>query len=365
MNLSNSMGSHGWIRRAVAVLMALGCAASVQAQSDCGGAITLQSDPATSPADPIPFTGFPGFAQALRITLTPSASATSPDIAFSQVDFALACADNGDEVPCTSGNDLGATSGVVPIEFVGNVDGTCGATSAASPGGGGAGTVTFTFPEVTVGTAGCTVAFDVMLRDIGTDASPDVLTSAANFTGRCPANSLAGSGRGSLAIFLDPVPAIEIVKEISVDGGATWFDANDIGSAPSAFVPAGAQYRLRVSNTGASDLTSISITDAQLGLSSVPVSDLAVGESIILDAGTAGFAALSVPDACSQAGSVVNTASVQGTSVSDSSTVQDSDPATLICVGEARSVPVMNRAGLMILISLLAALALTAVRGRI
>jgi hypothetical protein len=45
-------------------------------------------------------------------------------------------------------------------------------------------------------------------------------------------------------------PAITVVKEISVDGGMNWFDANDAGSAPAVDYPSGAEYRITVSNPG-------------------------------------------------------------------------------------------------------------------
>ena len=127
------------------------------------------------------------------------------------------------------------------------------------------------------------------------------------------------------------VPAIEIVKEISIDGGATWFDANDVGSAPTAVFPHDAEYRLRVTNTGTAPLENVVVNDATLGIVNHPVGNLAVGDSVILDQGD--ITALFVDDRCTRSGTFANTASTSGASAETGEVVNDSDPANLKCVG--------------------------------
>lgn len=196
---------------------------NVLAQSQCAGAMDTDTDPDTG-IQPLLFTGYPAFAEIVRITLTPGAGGSSANLTLDQVDYALTCANNGDVVPCTSGNDQGASSGDVPIEFVGNVDGTCGVTDAnVTTGDLGAGTVRFQFPEALIFEAGqgCTVAFDVRVRDIGTDNSPETLTGAAQASGTCFGGDLTGTGRGSVSIQLEDAPPPP--PPLSVPGPQGWW----------------------------------------------------------------------------------------------------------------------------------------------
>ena len=125
-----------------------------------------------------------------------------------------------------------------------------------------------------------------------------------------------------------PEPDIRIVKEISVDGGATYLDANDGATAAMATAPADALYRLTVFNTGNTDLTDIVINDGVLGIVDFPVGDLGVGESTVIGSGD--LDALDVIGACESAGTVINTADVMGSDPSGT-VVTDDDPAYLVC----------------------------------
>lgn len=130
-------------------------------------------------------------------------------------------------------------------------------------------------------------------------------------------------------------PAIDLEKEISIDGGATWFDADDEASAPTAQATHAADYRLIVTNTGTVALTDVEVTDASLGLVAVEIGDLAAGEQRVLVSGTPGFSALHVADRCSEAGTIVNVSDVSGVyGLGEEDTqlfVTDTDPALLIC----------------------------------
>ena len=69
-------------------------------------------------------------------------------------------------------------------------------------------------------------------------------------------------------------PKITLLKEISIDGvDGTYFDANDVASAPTALAPANAWYRITVENTGDADLTNVLVNDATLGLVNFPIPD--------------------------------------------------------------------------------------------
>ena len=126
-------------------------------------------------------------------------------------------------------------------------------------------------------------------------------------------------------------PDIGLLKEISIDAGTTWFDANDAGSAPTTFAPSDAYYRITITNTGTTDLENITVSDPTLGLVDVMVDNLAIGASVVLDSGSLGFEDLYVTDRCTTAGEFANNASTQGDSTETGETVTDSDPAVLLC----------------------------------
>jgi len=125
--------------------------------------------------------------------------------------------------------------------------------------------------------------------------------------------------------------SVGILKEISVDGGATWHDANDAGTAPVVDFPSGAEYRITVSNTGLVDLVNVVVNDSTLGISDYAVGDLAVGANVVLTSGS--IPVLDVAEVCDAAGTFVNTATADGESAETGTPApQASDPATLVCV---------------------------------
>jgi len=333
-NKRNRGGSGLWPpspRNLVAALALAGAAVlpGMAWAQGCGGSIGITTNPNTTPPNELLFTGAP-LGETVRVTLTPASSSAESLLTVGRVDYGLACFNNGDQVPCAGGNDVGANTGLNPIAFAGNVGGTCGATDATTTDNGN-GTVTFLFTPQALGTAGCTIAFDVTVDDIGTDGTPLILTGAAQTVGGTCPGPLNGTARGSVPIFLETVPDIEIVKEISIDGGTTWFDANDAGGAPTAVFPSDALYRLRVTNTGTAPLINVVVNDATLGIVNEPVADLAPGASVVLDQGD--IPALFAEDRCTESGTFTNTASTSGESADDGQVVEDSDPAVLKCVG--------------------------------
>jgi hypothetical protein len=132
-------------------------------------------------------------------------------------------------------------------------------------------------------------------------------------------------------ILLIPVscPCINIKKEISVDDGANWHDANSMNDDPPPVVtaPHGALYRLVVSNCGEVDLTEVKINDQTLGISDYPVGNLAAGASRILT--SEAIKELKVDIACSDAGEFENVATVSAKAYG--TTIEASDSALLLC----------------------------------
>ncbi len=127
-------------------------------------------------------------------------------------------------------------------------------------------------------------------------------------------------------------PNIQIVKEISINGGSTWFDANTVGTAPTAVYPHDALYRLTVTNIGNVPLTNVVVNDATLGIVNYPVGGMAPGAIVVLN--QAQIAALFVRDRCTHSGEFGNTASTSGRSAETGAPVNDSDPAYLVCTGD-------------------------------
>ncbi|MDT8408138.1 MAG: hypothetical protein RQ741_00935, partial [Wenzhouxiangellaceae bacterium] len=320
---------------AALVLATVGFSAQAVAQSGCGGSIGISTDPNTI-LDPIQFTGYPQ-GEPVAITVNPAAGNLSLPLTVGGVRYALTCADNGDRVPCSFGNDTGAASGEIPITFAGLATdpGTCGVTAITENSALlGPGTLEFDFPAQALDQEGCTINFNVIVNDRGTDGTPLRLTPAAEANGICEVDGgspIAGDAAGSAIIRLVTVPDIELLKQISTDGGTTWFDADDAANAPYAEFPSGAEYRLLVSNTGTADLVDVTVNDSTLGITDVNIGDLAVGQSVTLDSGD--ITALSQAQVCDSGGTYENLAMVTGTSADDGSSVTDDDPANLVCVG--------------------------------
>lgn len=127
-----------------------------------------------------------------------------------------------------------------------------------------------------------------------------------------------------------PDPAIEIIKQVSVDGGQTWFDADTFDTAPSTSVGSGVNYKLIVRNTGNTPLENAVINDPTLGIVAHPISDLQPGDEITLLEGD--IPQLYQPDRCQSFGDFQNIASVQAEFAAGTIQVTDEDPAWVSCL---------------------------------
>jgi len=127
-------------------------------------------------------------------------------------------------------------------------------------------------------------------------------------------------------------PEIDILKEVSVDGGATWYDANlPPGFPPEVAYPAGAMYRITVTNTGSVDLVNVTVDDPELGIAGYVVGDLAAGASVLLTSGD--IAALDVAVRCTGEGTFTNIAFANGDSaLTGTAAPEAQDPASMVCV---------------------------------
>ncbi|BBA35957.1 hypothetical protein sS8_4026 [Methylocaldum marinum] len=155
-------------------------------------------------------------------------------------------------------------------------------------------------------------------------------TNVADVTGQSADTGATVSDSDPAVLICIGEPAIDIVKEISVDGGLTWFDANTAATAPSVTFPHGALYRLIVRNVGTVDLQNVVVNDAVLGIANYAVGNLVAGAEVILSEGE--IPALNVATRCDNSGTFTNVADVSGQSVGTGASVSDSDPAVLVCV---------------------------------
>ena len=165
-----------------------------------------------------------------------------------------------------------------------------------------------------------------------TTPGPKENTSEA--TGVCRSSELVDASDNNNAwVNCVPPPSIAILKEISLDGNAPWFDANDAASAPVTEYDSDAYYRLTVTNDGLVDLVNVTINDATLGIGPVNIGNLAAGANTVLTSGSTGFGALYAVDRCTTAGTFLNTATADGKSaITGLAVPQASDPANLVCV---------------------------------
>ena len=129
---------------------------------------------------------------------------------------------------------------------------------------------------------------------------------------------------------------IQIVKEISVDGGP-WADANAIGDpdVPVVEAPHDALYRLTVTNIGTVPLVDPRVVDGILGID-VTLTGVTLMPNVpyVITSGSTGFGNLDAKNRCEGPGDFVNTASVTADPIDGvGDPVSDTDPAALVCTG--------------------------------
>jgi hypothetical protein len=124
---------------------------------------------------------------------------------------------------------------------------------------------------------------------------------------------------------------VDIEKEINVDG--VWYDHDLCADAPVVPAPHSGEYRLIVTNCGNTVLTSVQINDPTLGIVSVPIADLAPGETRTLTSGD--IPALGTQEICMNAGEFPNTASITADCADGPvPSVSDEDSSCLVCEEE-------------------------------
>lgn len=181
-------------------------------------------------------------------------------------------------------------------------------------------------------TGGALTSGPLAAQYLGKDLGVTLVLEQSTFTGVAP-NPLIANFSGLPKINVGSIPplCIDLKKQISVDG-VNFVDADTAADAPKLSAPAGAEYRLLVTNCGAVALRNLAVSDATLGLTDVPLSGtLDPGQTVTVSKGTAGFDALDQPGRCPQPGDYPNVAMVTGESTATNEKITDSDPALLVC----------------------------------
>jgi len=176
-----------------------------------------------------------------------------------------------------------------------------------------------------------------LLQKVGACPNPDnQFENTATVSG-------TGAGSGDFVEATDPAcvkcgPCVDLLKEVSVDGGVNWFDANapDCSDGPTTSDPA--EYRLTIENCGGEELVNLVIIDGVLDIDNLPVGQtLPVGGSIILT--KAQIPALAKEDLCPltpgdpgiENGFLRNIARVNADGETSGIPVSDEDPACVKC----------------------------------
>lgn len=152
----------------------------------------------------------------------------------------------------------------------------------------------------------------------------------ANITGALKEN-ITATAKGSAGS--DQKPCIEVLNEVSLDGGSTFFDANASDTGPVSRVTASAEFRIKVTNCGSVDLDNVRVEDQTLGINEVLEGSLSVNETRVLDKDDIPALGLIAP-ICDSPDEVFTIAGASAESRTGGAPVHDSDPAVVVCAGE-------------------------------
>ena len=103
-------------------------------------------------------------------------------------------------------------------------------------------------------------------------------------------------------------PADPMEKQVSVDGGLTWHDADSVATAPELKVGATAYFRFVITNCGDENCYELRARDIPLGIGITEIGDGLVlpGQQIIVDHTTPGFGNLEATNYCTNGGVKMN-----------------------------------------------------------
>ncbi|MEJ8569339.1 COG1470 family protein, partial [Elongatibacter sediminis] len=197
-------------------------------------------------------------------------------------------------------------------------------------------TTTSGLPIRTPANTQCNVQFDMAVRELA-EGGDRLIVQAMGWplegmsASTCD-NGLTSSASATIGFFINEC-GIELDKQVSVDGGQTWSDADTEAGAPQLALGGDAHYRLVIRNTGSIAYNSpISVVDAALGINTT-VPALGAGQSTTVT--SAQIPALLKTGRCEVVGSLENQSSVTGmcSSGADAVSANASDVAWIECTG--------------------------------
>ncbi len=152
-----------------------------------------------------------------------------------------------------------------------------------------------------------------------------------------------------IALFVFPIkswslapvpPEVLIEKQVSIDGGGSWYDADTQDTALIQTACNGAMYRLIITNANYLwKLTNVTVTDPDLGIDQV-IADLTDSSPVTLTSADTGFENLDQPGRCDDKGLKGNTATVTAMALHTgypNATVTASDNAWVNCDAECKA----------------------------
>ena len=118
-------------------------------------------------------------------------------------------------------------------------------------------------------------------------------------------------------------PCMYVVKKVTTDGGATWYDADTEAEAVTVTNGTGVAYRIAVVNCGGEDLTNVNVVDDVLGINRY-LDNIVVGNKLEIVEPT--------PNICDgRSGTFVNTAEATATSAETATSLYHKDYAWVRC----------------------------------
>jgi len=118
------------------------------------------------------------------------------------------------------------------------------------------------------------------------DVTANSVVNTAKATGKTPEDkAITDTDRETVTYVTTVAPSISVIKQVSVDGGLTWYDAKT-ARGPNVLIDSKVQFKFIIKNTGNVTLTGLTLTDDTYSLSGATVpASLAPGKSFeyILD----------------------------------------------------------------------------------
>ncbi|MGD8632104.1 MAG: sortase, partial [Anaerolineales bacterium] len=106
----------------------------------------------------------------------------------------------------------------------------------------------------------CTASYTITQADLDSGSVTNTAAASASFN-----SNPVVSNEDSETAYATQLPSIQVVKEVSVDGGLSWFDANS-PTGPVVGPTSDPRFRFTVENSGNVTLANLSLSDTDIGV---------------------------------------------------------------------------------------------------